>query len=128
MLRHWPILAPALAACSVGAAPARTDAGPDGTSDASITVADQTIEGDGVVGYAPVEPGVSTDVTVTIQTIVATLFVVLHQDAGREGVFEYSVPDVEQKADGAIAIVPFNVTAENATPMNLTGLCPAGGI
>ena len=83
----------------------------------------------GVIGYAPVESGVNTDVTVTIHTFVATdtLFAVLHHDAGKEGVFEYPVPDVEQKVGDAIVIVPFNVTAENATLMNLTGLCPAGG-
>ncbi len=156
MKNYWLIIAAVLAACCIGPVSGETDAG----TNASITVTDQMVTGDGVVGnvtgdeavsndgtgwlvihnnlfghpggvigYAPVESGVNTNVTVTIHTVVATdtLFAVLHHDAGREGVFEYPVPDVEQMADGAILIVPFNVTAENATLMNLTELCPAGG-
>ena len=152
MKNYWLVIAAVLAACCVGLVSGEIDA----TTNASITVTDQEVAGDGVVGnvtvdeavsngtgwlvihnnlfghpggvigYAPVEPGVNTNVTVTVHTFVATdtLFAVLHHDAGKEGVFEYPVPDVEQKVDGAIVIVPFNVTAENATLMNLTGLCP----
>jgi hypothetical protein len=152
MKNYWLVIAAVLAACCVGLVSGEIGA----TTNASITVKDQAIPGDGVVGnvtvdeavsngtgwlvihnnlfghpggvigYAPVKPGVNTNVTVTVHTFVATdtLFAVLHHDAGREGVFEYPVPDVEQKVDGAIVIVPFNVTAENATLMNLTGLCP----
>ena len=82
----------------------------------------------GVIGYTPVEPGMNENVTVTIHTFVATdaLFAVLHHDAGEAGVFEYPVPDVEQRAEGEIVIVPFNVTAENATLLNLTELSSGG--
>ncbi|MDD3857303.1 MAG: hypothetical protein PHP43_04560 [Methanoculleus sp.] len=152
MKHYWLVIAGILLACCIGLVSAQTDV----TENASITVTDQAIEGDeivgnvtideavsndtgwlvihnnlfghpgGVIGYAPVEPGMNTNVTVTVHTFVATdtLFAVLHQDAGREGVFEYPVPDVEQMAEGAIVIVPFNVTAENATLVNLTALCP----
>ncbi|MDN7025944.1 hypothetical protein FGU65_13800 [Methanoculleus sp. FWC-SCC1] len=79
----------------------------------------------GVIGYTEVESGMTENVTVTIHTFVATdqLFAVLHRDAGMEAVFEYPVPDTEQMADGQIVIRPFNVTAENATLMNLTEQC-----
>ncbi|WP_292521995.1 hypothetical protein [Methanoculleus sp.] len=144
---HWLAIAGVLLACCIGFVSAQTD-------NASITVTDQAVESDGVVGnvtvnetvsngtgwlvihnnlfghpggvigYAPVESGVNTNVTVTIHTFVAadTLFAVLHQDAGREGVFEYPVPDVEQTAGGEIVIVPFNITAEDAALMNLTAI------
>jgi len=156
MQKHWLIIAAVLAACCIGFVSAQNATGTNETTNASITVADQMVEGDavvgnvtvdevvsngtgwlvvhnnlfghpgGVIGYAPVESGANTNVTVTIHTFVATdtLFAVLHHDAGREGVFEYPAPDVEQMVGGEIVIVPFNVTAENATLLNLTSLCP----
>jgi len=154
MKKHWLVIAGVLLACCIGLVSAQTGAEVNETGNASITVTDQAIEGDGVVGnitvdeavsngtgwlvihnnlfgrpggvigYTPVESGVSQNVTVTIHTFVATdtLFAVLHQDAGEEGIFEYPVPDVEQMMEGEIVIVPFSVTAENATLMNLTAI------
>ena len=150
MKKHWLIITALFAACCVAPVSAQAE----GEMNASVTVKDQVITGDGIVGnvtvdevvsngpgwivihnnlfghpggvigYAPVESGMNTNVTVTVHTFVATdtLFAVLHHDAGREGVFEYPVPDVEQKVDDEIVIVPFNATAENATLMNLTEL------
>ena len=158
MQKDWLIVAVILLACCIGLVSAQTGAGTNVTGNASITVADQMIEGDavvgnvtvdevvsngtgwvvihnnlfghpgGVIGYAPVESGANRNVTVTIHTFVATdtLFAVLHQDAEKEGVFEYPIPDVEQKVEGEIVIVPFNVTAENATLLNLTALSSGG--
>jgi len=154
MQKHWLIVAALLAACCTGLVSAQTDTVGNATENASVMVEDQAIEGDavvgnvtvnevvsngtgwvvihnnlfghpgGVIGYTPVESGVTRNVTVTIHTFVATdtLFAVLHEDAGEEGVFEYPIPDVEQMAEGEIVIVPFNVTAENATLMNLTSI------
>lgn len=156
MQKHWLVIAAVLAACCIGLVSAQTDAGTNETTNASITVTDQMVEGDavvgnvtvdevvsngtgcivihnnlfghpgGVIGYTPVESGTNRNVTVTIHTFVATdtLFAVLHHDAGKVGVFEYPIPDIEQKVEGEIVIVPFNVTAENATLLNLTSLCP----
>ncbi len=152
MKNYWLIIAAVFAACCIGPASAQTAA----EANASITVADQEVVGNGVVGnitvekvvsdgpgwvaihndlfghpggvigYAPVKDGENTNVTVTIHTFVAldTLFAVLHHDYGKEGVFEYPIPDVEQKTGGEIVIVPFNVTSKSATLMNLTELCP----
>jgi len=149
MRNKWLIIAAVFAACCVAPLSAQVEA-----AIASVTVKDQVITGDGIVGnvtvdevvsdgpgwivihnnlfghpggvigYSPVEPGVNTNVSVTVHTFVATdtLFAVLHHDAGKEGVFEYPIPDVEQKVDDEIVIVPFNATAENATLMNLTAL------
>ena len=149
MRNKWLVIAALFAACCVAPVSAQVEA-----ANASVTVKDQVITGDGIVGnvtvdevvsdgpgwivihnnlfghpggvigYSPVEPGVNTNVSVTVHTFVATdtLFAVLHHDAGKEGVFEYPVPDVEQKVDDEIVIVPFNATAENATLMNLTAL------
>lgn len=154
MKKYWLVIAGIVLACCIGSVSAQTGTEANETANASIMVADQAIEGDGVVGnitvdeavsngtgwvvihnnlaghpggvigYTPVESGTNTNVTVTIHTFVATdtLFAVLHQDAGREGVFEYPVPDTEQTVGGEIVIVPFNVTAENATLMNLTAI------
>ncbi|WP_292392816.1 DUF7282 domain-containing protein [Methanoculleus sp. UBA303] len=159
MKKYWLVITAVLAACCIGLVSAQAEGGTNETANASITVTDQMVAGDGVVGnvtvdeavsngtgwlvihnnlfghpggvigYAPVESGVNTDVTVTIHTFVATdtLFAVLHHDAGKEGVFEYPIPDVEQRVGGEIVIVPFNATAENATLLNLTALCPASG-
>ncbi|MDG6256905.1 MAG: hypothetical protein QCH35_04825 [Methanomicrobiaceae archaeon] len=79
----------------------------------------------GIIGYAQVENGTTENVTVTIHTFVATdsLFAVLHMDAGEEGVFEYPAPDTEQMADGQLVILPFKVTGNNFTLMNLTATC-----
>ncbi|MFW5638047.1 MAG: DUF7282 domain-containing protein [Methanoculleus sp.] len=155
MKNHWLVIAAVFAACCIGPISAQTDAEANATSNASITIKDQMIPGDGVVGtvtvekvvsngtgwvaihnnlfghpggvigYAPVKSGENQDVKVTVHTFVAadTLFAVLHHDFGKEGVFEYPVPDVEQRVDGEIVIVPFNATAENITLMNLTELC-----
>ena len=79
-------------------------------------------------GYAPVKPGVNQNVSITVHTFVATdtLFAVLHHDAGQEGVFEYPIPDVEQRVNDEIVIEPFNATAENITLINLAERCPKG--
>ncbi|NLM30378.1 MAG: hypothetical protein GX216_08140 [Methanomicrobiales archaeon] len=154
MKNYWLIIAAILAACCAWAVSAQTEETEEVT--ASITVRDQEIPGDGVVGnvtveevvsdgpgwivihnnlfghpggvigYAPVKPGVNENVSVTVHTFVATdtLFAVLHHDAGEEGVFEYPIPDVEQKVDGEIVIEPFNATAENTTLINLVERCP----
>lgn len=150
MKNYWLVIAAVFAACCVAPISAQVEA----EENASITVEDQVITGDGIVGnvtvdevvsngpgwivihnnlfghpggvigYSPVESGVNTNVPVTVHTFVATdtLFAVLHHDAGEAGVFEYPIPDVEQKVGGEIVIVPFNATAENATLMNLTAL------
>jgi len=78
----------------------------------------------GVIGYTAVENGTTTNVTVTVHTLVAadTLYAILHRDAGQPDVFEYPAVDTEQTANGRIAIVPFNVTAQNFTLLNLTRL------
>lgn len=155
MKRHWLAIAAVLAACCVGPVSAQAGAETSETPNASITVKDQMIPGDGVVGnvtvdevvsdgpgwvaihnnlfghpggvigYAPVESGENKDVKVTVHTFVATdtLFAVLHHDVGKEGVFEYPIPDIEQRVDGEIVIEPFNATAENVTLMNLEDLC-----
>ena len=154
MRKRWLVIVAVFAACCAGPVSAQVEA----DVNASVTVKDQVITGDGIVGnvtvdevvsdgpgwivihnnlfghpggvigYAPVEPGVNTNVSVTVHTFVATdtLFAVLHHDAGKEGVFEYPVPDVEQKVNDEIVIVPFNATAENATLMNLTALSSGG--
>ncbi|NLA39497.1 MAG: hypothetical protein GX882_09045 [Methanomicrobiales archaeon] len=159
MRKYWLVIVAVLAAGLVGPITAQAEPETNVTGNASVTVSDQEIMGDGIVGnvtvdevvsdgpgwivihnnlfghpggvigYAPVMSGVNQNVTVTVHTFVATdtLFAVLHHDAGREGVFEYPVPDVEQKVDDEIVIEPFNVTAENATLINLTELCPKSG-
>jgi len=102
MQKHWLVIAAVLAACCIGLVSAQTDAGTNETTNASITVTDQMVEGDavvgnvtvdevvsngtgwivihnnlfghpgGVIGYTPVESGTNRNVTVTIHTFVAT--------------------------------------------------------
>jgi hypothetical protein len=77
----------------------------------------------GVVGYTHVDSGISSNVSVTIHSFVATdsLFAVLHYDRGEAGVFEYPAIDTEQMADRQIVIKPFSVSTNwNAMLMNLT--------
>lgn len=77
----------------------------------------------GVVGYAHVDSGNTSNVSVTIHSFVATdsLFAVLHYDRGVAGVFEYPAMDTEQMAEGLIVIKPFRVsTAWGGMLMNLT--------
>lgn len=79
----------------------------------------------GVVGYTHVDSGISSNVSVTIHSFVATdsLYAVLHSDSGEAGVFEYPVIDTEQMAEGQIVIRPFNVsTSWDAMLMNLTAM------
>jgi hypothetical protein len=120
----------------------------------SITVSDQTIEGNetignvtiervvidgpgwvaihnslfgepgGIVGFAQIEEGENTNVTVVIDTEVATdqLIVELHRDLGEEGVFEWPPTDVPVMVDGEILMETFDVTAEDFELKNLTAL------
>lgn len=151
MRRYWLVIAAVFAACCIGPASAQAEA----ATNASVTVKDQAVVSNGVIGnvtvekvvsdgpgwiaihnnifghpggvigYSPVKSGENQNVTVIIHTFVAadTLFAVLHHDYGQEGVFEYPVPDVEQRVNDKIVIEPFNITAENTTLMNMTELC-----
>jgi len=78
----------------------------------------------GLVGFAQVEAGENTNVTVIIDTEVATdqLIVELHQDLGQEGAFEWPPVDVPVMIDGMILMEPFDVTAEGFELKNLTEL------
>ncbi|KUG19126.1 MAG: hypothetical protein KO206_02470 [Methanomicrobiaceae archaeon] len=120
----------------------------------SITVMDQTVEGNetignitvdsvvsdgpgwvaihnslfgepgGIVGFAPVEDGENTNITIVIDTEVATdqLIAELHSDLGQEGTFEWPPIDVPVEIDGEIVMEAFNVTAEDFELKNLTDM------
>lgn len=78
----------------------------------------------GAVGFAPVQSGTNSNVTVVIDTLAATdqLKAELHKDLGQPGVFEYPAVDVPQMIDGKPVSANFSVTAENFTVKNLTQL------
>jgi LPXTG-motif cell wall-anchored protein len=130
----------------------------------SVTVSDQTIENgtvtvdqvvsdgpgwmvihadqDGapgpVVGWAAVQDGENSDVTVDIDTESATetLWAMLHVDAGEVGTYEFPGADVPVQVEGEVLVEPFTATAAaqpetlpqtggTATPW--TALLMAGG-
>ena len=85
----------------------------------------------GAIGYAQVDSGNNSNLTVTIHTLVATerLFAVLHYDRGELGVLEYPLIDTEQKAGDMMVIEPFNLgTTWDATLLNLTQRAKDEGI
>lgn len=67
-----------------------------------------------VIGYAGIEAGDQEAVPVTLDEDVedgATLWAMLHTDAGERGVYEFPGPDVPLRdAEGAVVMVPFAVT------------------
>lgn len=78
----------------------------------------------GVVGFAPVNSGTNSNVTITIDTLAATdrLIAELHKDAGQQGVFEYPAVDAPQMVNGKPVMTNISVTAEGFTLKNLTQL------
>lgn len=65
-----------------------------------------------VVGYAQVQEGENSNVTVEIDLDAATetLFAMLHVDAGTAGTYEFPGDDVPARADDAVVVKPFMVT------------------
>ena len=65
-----------------------------------------------VVGYAAVTEGENTDVTVDIDTEMATetLYAMLHEDLGTEGTYEFPGDDGPVQVDGEVVVEPFTVT------------------
>ncbi|MDI6719696.1 MAG: hypothetical protein QMD46_08815 [Methanomicrobiales archaeon] len=87
----------------------------------------------GLVGFAPVQPGTTQNVTVLIDSVTATdtLIAELHLDLGQPGAFEWPPTDTPVMVNGTILEAPFNVTAENFTLKNLTQVCqsvPPGAV
>lgn len=78
----------------------------------------------GAIGFAPVESGMNSNITVVIDTLAATdqLVAELHKDLGRQGVFEYPAVDLPQMVDGKPVSANFSITADNFTVKNLTEL------
>ena len=78
----------------------------------------------GVVGFSPVESGMNSNITVTIDTLAATdhLIAELHKDLGRQGVFEYPAVDLPQMVNDQPVMANFSITADNFTVKNLTEL------
>ncbi|MCP1716220.1 glucose/arabinose dehydrogenase/plastocyanin [Methanocalculus alkaliphilus] len=76
-----------------------------------------------VIGYAPVEDGVSEDLMVTIdlRDATETLFAMLHIDAGVIGVYEFPGEDVPVFVDGEMVVEPFAIIAPQVT-MERVGL------
>jgi len=65
-----------------------------------------------VIGYTAVEAGANEDVVVDIDTdaATATLFAMLHVDAGEVGVYEFPGADGPVLVDGNVVVRPFTLT------------------
>lgn len=70
------------------------------------------------LGYTAVSPGVSENITVTIDPLLATdtLVAILHQDAGEADVFEYPGADEPMRRAETAVAVPFGVAIEFSLP------------
>lgn len=105
-----------------------------GVVDGTVTIVEATIDGPGwvvihadnngspgpVIGYAPLEEGVNSDVVVEIDAEAATpiLHAMLHVDEGEVGTYEFPGADVPVKIDDDIVMAEFSaapvVEAEEA--------------
>lgn len=88
-----------------------------------------------VIGYSAVAAGENTDVVVEIDTAqaTATLFAMLHVDAGEMNKYEFPGSDGPAKVDEKVVVVPFAVTGLPAmlpqtggVPTAWLGLAAAG--
>jgi LPXTG-motif cell wall-anchored protein len=74
-----------------------------------------------VIGWAAVQDGTNTDVSVEIETANATdtLYAMLHIDAGVMGTYEFPGADVPAQVDGEVVVESFSISMlaqETATP------------
>lgn len=84
----------------------------------AIHAATESDEATAPLGYTAVSPGVSENVTVTVDPLLVTetLVAILHRDEGEEDVFEYPGPDEPMRAGETAVAVPFGVTIEFSLP------------
>lgn len=123
----WLLTGAALAQEDVTGSISASDQSGDGST---VAVDEVTIEGGGgfvvvhldddgapgeVLGQVEIAEGTSSDVTVTLDSPVdedATLWPMLHFDAGEIGTYEFPGPDGPVVVDGDVVMVPIAYTVE----------------
>ena len=69
-----------------------------------------------VLGYAPLEEGSNQEVLVEIEAdrVTSTVYAMLHEDTGEEGVYEFPDADPPVQVDGSVVVKPFQVETEES--------------